>query len=594
VYGTVDNGQTARVQIGEIAGTIDLAGDSITGAIEASWFTDEVSVECFPWGAPDPTDMKFDNISPSGADEYTCSWAGEWDIQPYQDVGVGYIGPDGHWVANAFFARNARIVASAAGDWFWTAEFNPGLLNLSIYASQDPGAPLLWGGTRDTDDSGFLVVGFADHGVDLLAGHYLVISDGTTQKGLVLETITMDVFDTDNEIMAGTAPAGREVVVVAGMAEAETQESLVVQADPLTGAWMADFAPVPFDITEEMRPWSFTQIFDDDGDANEADAPPVAATGNLYAVPDENRIWANEWIQGSELSLTIFDSNGDLVYSDSRVVLPPSERPWTEVLFESGFDLVPGQRIVINQGGYERELLVSSIHVTGFDLGAQTIFGTGDSGAEFIVAIDGVNVGATVDGDGTWAVQHENLTGGVWGSAIQFDEDRDSTRDIFAAPNPNLYAVPDENRIWANEWIEGGEISLTIFDLEGVSVYSESRFVPPPSENPWTAVLFELEDFVLEPGQRIVINQGGYVRELIVSSIHVTVFDLGARTISGTGDSGAEFFVRIGGTDEWGIVRDDGTWSVHNGDLAAGVWGEAIQPDADGDATRDGFQAPAA
>jgi len=262
------------------------------------------------------------------------------------------------------------------------------------------------------------------------------------------------------------------------------------------------------------------------------------------------------------------------------------------VLFESGFDLVPGQRIVINQGGYERELPVSSIHVTGFDLGAQTIFGTGDSGAEFIVAIDGVDVGATVDGDGTWAVQHENLTGGVWGSAIQFDADGDSTRDIFGAPNPNLYAVPDENRIWANEWIEGSDVSLTILDSEGATIHSETRPVPAPSENPWTVVLFESEDFFLEPGQRIVINQGGYERELIVTSIRVTGFDLGAQTISGTGDSGAEFFVRIGGTDEWGIVGGDGNWSVHNVDLAAGVWGEAIQPDADGDATRDGFQAP--
>jgi hypothetical protein len=281
------------------------------------------------------------------------------------------------------------------------------------------------------------------------------------------------------------------------------------------------------------------------------------------------------------------------VYSESRVVPPPSENPWTEVLFQSGFVLEPGQRIVIDQGGYVRELIVSSLRVTGFDLGAHTISGTGDPGAEFFVQIGDVDAWGTIGDDGTWSVQNENLTGGVWGGAIQPDADGDSTRDVFAAPNPSLYAVPDENRIWANGWIEGGEISLTIFDPDGSEVYTEPRVVPPPDEREWTQVLFD-SGFALEPGQRIVINQGGYERELIVSSIHVTGFDLGAQTIVGTGDPGAEFLVRIGGVDAWGTVGDDGTWSVQNGDLAAGVWGEAIQPDEDGDATRDGFQAPAA
>jgi hypothetical protein len=179
----------------------------------------------------------------------------------------------------------------------------------------------------------------------------------------------------------------------------------------------------------------------------------------------------------------------------------------------------------------------------------------------------------------------------VWGGAIQFDADGDSTRDIFDAPDPNLYAVPDENRIWALGWIEGDELSLTIFSPGGNEFYSETRLVPPPSERPWTEVLFEL-GLDLEPGQRIVIDQGGYERELIVSSIRVTGFDLGAQMVSGEGDPGATFFVQIGDVDAWGTVGGDGTWSVQNENLTGGAWGGAIQPDADGDSTRDIFQAP--
>ena len=420
---------------------------------------------------------------------------------------------------------------------------------------------------------------------DVAAGDEVTLTgDGITRRHIV-QNLAVSSVDATTDVVAGTADSGAEVH--SWVHDHGESDMRVPVAD---GFWEAAFGSIPFDLLLGMCGRS--EILDAEGNATAVDwCAEVAATGDLYAVPDENRIWANRWIEGGEIDLTIFNTGGSEVYSESRVVPPPSARPWTEVLFESGFSLEPGQRIVINQGDYARELIVSSIRVTGLDLGAQTIFGTGDPGAEFLVGIGGSDVGGTVGEDGTWAVQNVNLMGGVWGGAIQFDEDGDSTRDIFGAPNPNLYAVPDENRIWANEWIEGSEVSLAIFDPDGEPAYWETRVVPPPSANPWTEVLFET-GFVLEPGQRIVIDQGGYVRELIVSSIRVTGFDLGTQTIVGTGDPGAEFFVGIDGVDVWGTVGGDGTWSVQHGELAGGVWGDAIQPDGDGDATRDGFQAP--
>jgi Tol biopolymer transport system component/regulation of enolase protein 1 (concanavalin A-like superfamily) len=163
-----------------------------------------------------------------------------------------------------------RIVASEAGNWFWTADFNPGTLYLSIYESADEGAPLLWSGQRVADQSGFVIVD--DHGLDLVPGNYVVVSDGVNEKGVVLETITMEVFDTENEIMAGTAPLGREVWAAAG--PQDWQERIMVQADPVNGVWRADFKSIGFDITEDMRPWSYAHIYDEDGDANEAGTPP--------------------------------------------------------------------------------------------------------------------------------------------------------------------------------------------------------------------------------------------------------------------------------------------------------------------------------
>ena len=177
------------------------------------------------------------------------------------------------------FNLDASIIASL-GDWFWTSGFNPGTLDLFIYNSAADDALLLWQGSAEADEAGFVHILYETHGQDLVPGYYLVVSDGTTEKGLVLETITIEAFDIGNEIITGTAPRGREVQVVAGMAEPETQGVISVIADSESGAWSADFKTIGFDITEEMGA-SFAQIHDDDGDANEAGVPAPSAAASV-------------------------------------------------------------------------------------------------------------------------------------------------------------------------------------------------------------------------------------------------------------------------------------------------------------------------
>jgi hypothetical protein len=112
VYTQVDNGVTAQVQLGDIQGEVRFNLDSVTGMIEAPWITDPVQVECLDWGSgggPFNKDAGF--VYPDGANPYSCNWdpGTEWDVQPWQDIGVGYFTPDGHWVANAF--RDERWMA---------------------------------------------------------------------------------------------------------------------------------------------------------------------------------------------------------------------------------------------------------------------------------------------------------------------------------------------------------------------------------------------------------------------------------------------------------------------------------------------------
>ena len=99
VYGEVDNGSEAQVQLGEIAGLLDLAGDSVAGTISLPGAF-EAAAWCAVWvdGGPE---IWFD-LPTGGADFTGDLGAAGWDLRPGQDVAVGYVDPMGHRVINVF------------------------------------------------------------------------------------------------------------------------------------------------------------------------------------------------------------------------------------------------------------------------------------------------------------------------------------------------------------------------------------------------------------------------------------------------------------------------------------------------------------
>ncbi|HSJ58148.1 MAG TPA: DUF11 domain-containing protein [Anaerolineae bacterium] len=100
VYVRLDNGQAADVQIGEIAGALDVGADTVQGNVYAGWFTDPLYGQCDVWE---------DNgvgtgfwVDPDGGDYFCDIGALGWDLLPGHDVGVRYLEPDGDWVINVF------------------------------------------------------------------------------------------------------------------------------------------------------------------------------------------------------------------------------------------------------------------------------------------------------------------------------------------------------------------------------------------------------------------------------------------------------------------------------------------------------------
>ncbi len=105
VYGVVDNGYTAMVQLGRLTGSLDMHTNSIAGTVDIPWLMPgPVEVECQPWDAPGGTPNKYDPVIPNGSDVYSCAWdpVTEWAIGLGQNLGVAYYDPDGHQIVAVF------------------------------------------------------------------------------------------------------------------------------------------------------------------------------------------------------------------------------------------------------------------------------------------------------------------------------------------------------------------------------------------------------------------------------------------------------------------------------------------------------------
>ena len=231
---------------------VDAAEDLVSGTADA-----DALIDVWPHATGQQMQVQ---AGPTGT--WQADFTGTFDIAP-GDAGRSQIRDEaGNATAVDWYARNPHIVASIPEDWFYVNEFTPNTtLEFSVYSS--PGGSLIWEGTAMTDDFGGAWVDAEGHW-DFEPGIYLVVSDGTYTKELVIEGFTFDVFDVRRGRLKGTAPApfGRRVWVGIGFGQDGWFMDVTTNRQ---GKWIADFgAPVP-----PGYDWVAAQIFDADGDATE-------------------------------------------------------------------------------------------------------------------------------------------------------------------------------------------------------------------------------------------------------------------------------------------------------------------------------------
>jgi uncharacterized repeat protein (TIGR01451 family) len=118
VYFESDDGYINEMHVGVITGVVDIDTDSVGGSVYAGWFTQDLPIECHPWGGPPTATVKSSTAGPDGDPPYFCQWdPAEWDIQLGQDVAVMYIEPDGDRVINVFQQPKLNIRTNYGHDW---------------------------------------------------------------------------------------------------------------------------------------------------------------------------------------------------------------------------------------------------------------------------------------------------------------------------------------------------------------------------------------------------------------------------------------------------------------------------------------------
>jgi len=302
---------------------------------------------------------------------------------------------------------------------------------------------------------------------------------------------------------------------------------------------------------------------------------------------------------------------GDTVYiniNDGEYTAESSveEAPWdptqTRVLFElwqDDFFMETWDHIVMTDGFITKEVWVTDLAVTDFDLSTGQISGTYTYDPEsddylWVWLYDGDGQIPTMNPDGTWITTFDELSPGVWGGATQWDMDGDGTSLDFQVPNPTFVAyVP--GAVEGYDWPMGDEISLTVNGVPyPVTANSEQRPDFPEGE---TRVLFEIwqEGWSLSADDYVVMTDidSGFIKYVTVTNLAVTGYNLAEGTVSGIYDPTYDLWVWLyDGDGQVPTMNPDGTWIATFDELSPGAWGGATQWEPDGDGTSIDFQIP--
>lgn len=569
-------------------GTATVSGIADSGSTVHVWI-DACDPPCDTWPTAD------------AAGNWSVSFSGIFEFVPGEWYSSAQYDDDGDETMVPWQVRDPRFEANITGNWISANEF-PAHTDVTAYVYEtDAKSDLRFDLTLPTDESGHAWFDFWDLGLgELVPGNFVEVVGGGYSKDLTILALTLDVFDPDMDVIAGTAPDGETVRVDAcNEIIPDVEWDCTNEEDTaVAGAWSVTFSDFL-----DSETWFAAFITDDDGDSTMAELPWVP-TPYLVASPVHDEIDAWGWELGEILNLLIDDPSTpeDPDFSATTEVVVPDWNPNDVVgMFEFGreYDLDRGHIITISGGGIEKVHEVIHLYVDTIDLATDTVSGTAEPLSEVIVTVDdveGAELSVEADEFGNWSAEFSSIADleiGSEGDAKQWDDDGDETQIYWGIVMPRIQAWPDYESIEGFNWPADTMVHLSIEDPVLGEIFTDSQPTEPAEFDPNTMVaVFDLPESVdLMPGHVIEMTDNVMSKTHIVSDVAVTGSDFDTDVVSGTSSTSDE--VRVIPHDEWDkevIAAFDapGEWSANFSgifDVDPGAGFYVLQEENDLDAT---------
>jgi phosphate/phosphite/phosphonate ABC transporter binding protein len=438
---TISDGTTTKTHIvaNLYVDGVDVTGDTVFGRADPG-----TDVEVWVHGDGRAT------ATADGSGDWVADFSGMTDLTYLSDGGSAQYDDDGDstgvWWASPSF--------QVAPEEDWAEAMRPWTAEATISLTIEDGSGVIYTDTTTSDTSGYFH--FNLMGVfDLLRGHVVTVSDGTTTKTHTVTNLYVDGLDPTADTVFGRADPGTDVEVwVHG-------DGWTTATSDASGNWAADFSGMT-DLTYISDGGS--SQYDDEGDATSV----WWATPRFRVSLQENWVQStSRWSPGAWISVTVEDSTGVLF---SHSLEASSYGDFHQDIW--GIDILPGMIVTVSDGVSSKTHTVLDLSSTSVDAAADTVSGTSSiPGAMVQVYVNLFDEGSTrwavADSSGNWAVDFSipdqgqptyDITDLTRIFADEFDDDGDSTQGQFGPPtqaNRGVAVTPVDDHVWvANSGVD--------------------------------------------------------------------------------------------------------------------------------------------
>jgi hypothetical protein len=461
---TASDGVTTRetTVVGVKATSFDLAANSISGTADAN------------------LTFNFESYSPSNIQrQFTSDSSGKWsltfdttelDLEPGAYGWITKWDDDGDSTVRYWHVPNPKMTASITMNSVYGYDWPLGhTVTLTIDDPSNGTGVDYTGTTTVVGNEDRTYAWFDSISFDILPGQLITLTDGSTTKELVVQSIAVTEINKDTDIVKGTAPASSNLLVYACESETSSCYGVNVDAD-IDGNWSVDFSTIfhPVDIVNST--YGYVSLFDTDGDETEVEWSLVNPTISAYL--NWNRVHAYDWPYNDTITLTIDDpDNGTGVdYTDSL-----NTGSNTYVYFKlSNFQLKTGQLITLDDGVYTKTFTIPAFSLDSMNIDTDVISGTATAGSDvqgyaYTNGNEG-NTSATADVSGNWSMDFSTLTNPIdityntFVEIWQYDENGNMVQTSNTVPRPRISAHLDWNAIDTYDWYDGHTVNMTIDD----------------------------------------------------------------------------------------------------------------------------------